>query len=96
VLTNFIPFRWSDFVMRFLRHNGVWKNGADHKLPTFPVQDNRIDRDVPLAVAEEAYKEYSAQFGASQSLARLGERGGFGSSELAILLFERIKRLEGI
>lgn len=49
---------------------------------------------MPLVVAEEAHKEYAAQ-GYSQSLARLNERGGFGAAELAILLYQRIKRLEG-
>jgi hypothetical protein len=47
-----------------------------------------------MLVAAEAYKEYAAQYGTGQSLARLNERGGFGWSELAILLYERIKRLE--
>jgi hypothetical protein len=45
-------------------------------------------------VAEEAYKEYADQYGNSQSFERLCERGGFGIDELAILLFDRIKRLE--
>lgn len=78
--------------MSFLRFNGEWRlNGKAIK--TFPIPDNRGDREVPLVVAEEAYKEYSAQHGTSQSLKRLGERGGFHCSELAILLYERIKRL---
>lgn len=50
--------------------------------------------EVPLHIAEEAYKEYAARYGTSQSLERLGERGGFGIFELAELLYDRIKRLE--
>jgi len=50
---------------------------------------------VPLRVAEEAYKEYVAMFGRYQTLERLGERGGFGSAEIANLLFYRIQRLKG-
>ncbi len=47
-----------------------------------------------MVIAEEAYKEYAAQYGTSQSLARLNERGGFGAAEIAILLFERIQRIQ--
>ena len=69
----------------------VWK---DHGKPTktFPLQ---VSTDVPLRVAEEAYKEYVAMFGRCQTLERLGERGGFGSAEIANLLFYRIQRLKG-
>ena len=83
--------------MRFLCLNGVWKDGAGRVLPTAPMQrsqDIMGDHKIPRVVAEEAYKEYAAQNGTSQSFDRLCERGGFGPSELAILLFERIKRLE--
>jgi hypothetical protein len=52
------------------------------------------DLRIPRIIAEEAYKEYAAQNGTSQSFERLCQRGGFCPSELAILLFERIKRLE--
>ncbi len=79
--------------MQFLNYNGEWQSNGK-KIDTFPIQDTRGDCDVPLVVAEEAYKEYAAQHGARQSLKRLGERGGFGASELAILLYERCKRLE--
>ncbi len=58
------------------------------------MQTGSREGEVPLVVAEEAHKEYAAQ-GYSQSLARLNERGGFGAAELAILLYQRIKRLEG-
>ena len=67
-------------------------DGENVKL--FPVQSNRDDRVIPWAIAEEAYKEYVAQHGKDQSLERLAERHGFGCSELAILLYQRIKRLE--
>lgn len=67
--------------------NGVWN------CPTAPWQKSHSD-SIPLLIAEEGYKEYAARFGTSQSLHRLNERGGFGSEELCILLYERIKRLE--
>jgi len=80
-------------MMHFYRTNGVWNAGDPKKpIPTAPIQNHCTE--VPLVVAEEAYKEYAVQFGSSQSLKRLNERGGFAASELAILLYERIKRLE--
>ena len=66
--------------------NGKWN------CPTAPLSIGT--GRVPLEVAQEAYKEYAAQFGTSQSFERLNERGGFGDTELSILLFHRIKRLE--
>jgi hypothetical protein len=74
-------------VTEFHRVNGVWN------CHVAPIQ-TRQESSVPLVVAEEAYKEYAARFGSNQSLKRLNERGGFGASELAILLYHRIKRLE--
>lgn len=71
----------------FMRVNGVWN------CPTAPMQCDRGDT-APLAVAAEAWKEYAAQGHGSQSLERINERGGFHAAELAILLYERIKRLE--
>lgn len=41
---------------------------------------------IPWEHAEEAYKEYSLQYGTSQSLQRLAERGGFGASEIVMFL----------
>ena len=81
-------------LMDFYCVNGVWKDGAGRELDTFPIQKDLGESKVPLCVAEEAYKEYSARYGTNQTLQRLGERGGFGSSEIAILLYERCKRLE--
>lgn len=52
-----------------------------------------IDR-VPAEIAEEAYKEYVARHGSSQSLYRIGERGGFGTFEIIQLLYQRIRRLD--
>ncbi len=49
---------------------------------------------VPRELSAEAYVEYSAQYGTQQSHNRMLERGGFGILELAVLLFQRIKRLE--
>jgi hypothetical protein len=84
-------------VMRvdWTRNNGRYREG----IKTAPVQnefDHRsdIERVVPFELSAEAYKEYEAQFGGGQSHERLLERGGFGTIELAMLLFERIKRLE--
>jgi hypothetical protein len=68
--------------------NGKWT------CPTAPCQELSERGRIPIILAEEAYKEYAAQFGTQQSLARLNERGGFGADELAHLLFDRIKRLE--
>jgi hypothetical protein len=45
---------------------------------------------IPYWLAEEAYKYYSEKFGTSQSLDRLAERGGFGRSELLMLLRKQI------
>lgn len=39
-----------------------------------------------MAEAEKAYAAYAAKHGTQQSLARLGERGGFGYREIAALL----------
>jgi hypothetical protein len=58
-----------------------------------PVQPEDPGR-VPLEVSAEAWKEYAAQGHGDQSHERIIQRGGFGSLELAILLFQRIKRLE--
>lgn len=80
--------------MRWTRRNYVWYDERfNAPMKTAPIQTGQ-ERDVPWDVSAEAYKEYAAQYGTSQSLERLCERGGFGASELAILLFERIKRLE--
>ena len=38
---------------------------------------------VPWAAAEQAYETYAKNFGNSQSLERLAERGGFGLHEFA-------------
>jgi hypothetical protein len=78
------------------RPTGVGSSGLV-RLRRFPIQAYEIDRSivtVPWEHAEEAYKEYSAQFGTSQSLERLAERQGFGAAEIVTLLVQRIKRLE--
>jgi hypothetical protein len=46
---------------------------------TFPIQEYGR---VPWEVAEQAYIGYAKQCGTSQSLERLGERGGFGVEEM--------------
>ena len=78
----------------FMNFNGQWSKGGK-PVKTFPIQDTRGKTEVPLEVAEEAYKEYAELFGKQQSLGRLGERGGFGAAEIATLLFYRCKRLTG-
>ncbi len=64
----------------------------------FPIQQGKPRRNnegaliiphcsfIPWWLAAEAYKSYVAQFGDSQSLERLAERGGFGRNELLQLL----------
>lgn len=80
--------------MNFTCTDGKWKrHPSGEPVETFPIQADKT-RSVPLEIAEEAYKEYSAQYGSRQSLGRLGERGGFGAMEMVTLLYERIKRLE--
>lgn len=79
--------------MTYYRVNGVWKDGNDVDLKTAPIQ-TYSEEDVPWDVSAEAWKEYAAQGYGSQSHERLCERGGFSASELAILLYERIKRLQ--
>ena len=71
-----------------------------NKNKTFPIQHPwkgtlPLPLTVPWHIAEEAYKEYKAQFGDQQSLERLRERGGFGWIEIIYLLFDRIVRIEG-
>lgn len=50
--------------------------------------------NIPKMIAQEAYKEYVDQGHGGQSFDRLHERGGFSAEEIAMLLFDRIKRLE--
>jgi hypothetical protein len=71
-----------------------WMKFEGNSARTFPIQDTRGTGSVPIEWAEEAYKEYAAQFGTSQSLEQLGKRGGFGATEIVMLLFQRIKRIE--
>jgi len=47
----------------------------------FPMQDGP---DIPFYLAEHIYQAYSAVYGTSQSLKRIGERGGFAWSEIPI------------
>lgn len=64
----------------------------------FPIQGVESYTGQPVRItwdmAEEIYKEYSAQF-SGQTLERLAERGGFGVYEAISLLCQRIKRIEG-
>ena len=51
---------------------------------------------IPWWLAELAYQEYAKPHGASQSLERLAERGGFGRSELIALLSGSDERADEI
>jgi len=52
---------------------------ANAKPRKFPIQRSA---PVPWSVAEIAYREYARQYGTSQSLDRLAERGGFSVGEM--------------
>lgn len=83
--------------MKWFCINGVWSDGAGRPIPYAPLQaylPYGRTPGIPMPVAEEAWKEYDAQGHGDQSLKRINERGGFDAAELAILLYERIKRLE--
>lgn len=83
--------------MKFYCNNGKWQDGSGGDVKTAPMQRVNSwtgDGRIPYEWAEEAYKEYSAQYGTSQTLERMNERGGFGSEEIIGLLVDRIKRLE--
>jgi hypothetical protein len=69
-----------------------WRDSNGEVIECAPLQPSR---SIPLFVAEEGYKEYVEQFSNSQDLNCLNQRGGFGAAELCILLYYRIKRLEG-
>jgi hypothetical protein len=56
----------------------------------FPLQTSRPPAkpgptSIPWAIAEKAYAAYAQQYGKSQSLERLAERGGFGWCEMDAL-----------
>ena len=86
------------FIMpTFIYKSEQWQDPNDSRrvIRAFPIQTPRWQpASIPWPVAEEAYTEYAAQYGKQQTLERLAERGGFGMSEMAILLYERILRLE--
>lgn len=44
---------------------------------------------IPMWVAEVVYGHYVAKYGNSQSLERIGERGGFSREEITYLLSQR-------
>ena len=56
-----------------------------------PLAQNRV----PEEIAREAYAEYADEGHGHQSFERLHERGGFAMYETMILLYNRIKRLQG-
>lgn len=74
--------------------NDQWVTWGSHRpVTTFPAHHHGPP-NVPRTIAEVVYKEYAAEYGISQSLDRLGERGGFGWTEMVNLLFSRVVRLE--
>jgi len=76
--------------------NGVWEGPDGKPVKTAPLQIHpRGNQCIPWEVASEGYREYVACYGQGQTLERLCERGGFAATELCILLYDRIKRLEG-
>lgn len=62
------------------------------KFPIQPDYDKKF-REIDWDIAKVAYKEYKAQYGNSQSLERMAERGGFGVEELVNLLYNWIVRM---
>ena len=75
---------------------GAWRGWGGQQVVSFPLKILDVHHaTIPYPIAEAAYEEYATSHGRQQSLERLGERGGFGVMELIILLYERIKRLEG-
>jgi hypothetical protein len=79
--------------LRWTRSNKEWRENGN-PCRTAPVQIGYGEGFVPWEISAEAWKEYAAQGHGSQSHERICERGGWGASEMAILLFERIKRIE--
>jgi hypothetical protein len=79
---------WPKLYCRAIRdgHNGAWN------CPSIVMQ--KSGATIPKIIAREAYKEYADQGHGDQSFEQLHERGGFGAEEIAILLFDRIKRIE--
>ena len=69
---------------------------------TFPIQCSYEKgvkphpMQIPWSVAELAYSSYAARYGTSQSLERLGQRGGFGPGEMDMLLPDWRERCDEI
>lgn len=83
---------------RFVCVNGVWKTGAGHDARVHQCQAPLRTGPIPIprVWAEEAYFEYARQYGTSQSLERLEERGGFGVEEVISLLIDALDRARGL
>jgi hypothetical protein len=58
----------------------------------FPMQRSPDRRTVRRDIAALAWEEYAAQGHGSQTLDRLGERGGFGEFEIMHLLADALLR----
>lgn len=54
------------------------------------------EHSLPYKYFEYAYDEYALQYGRSQSLGKLCERGGLGVTEAMMLMAEHIERLRKI
>lgn len=73
---------------------GQWKTKDSAPVESLPIQTRDCPNSLPRPIVEVAYKEYAAQHDTQQSLERLAERGGFGTTEIIILLYEHIERLD--
>jgi hypothetical protein len=69
-----------------------WRDSGGSPIESVAMQSTKTT-DIPKVIAQEAYKEYADQGHGAQSFDRLHERGGFGDTEIILLLFERIQRL---
>lgn len=59
----------------------------------FPIQGGE---PIPWAEAEDIYRDYSYLYGTSQTLRRLGERGGFGIDEIPMIRRDAARRREQV
>jgi hypothetical protein len=67
---------------------------TDNPVRAFKISIELADYSIPWQVAEEAFKEYQERFTDMSSLEEVERSGGFGAAELALLLYERVKRVE--
>ena len=56
---------------------------SDRVIKPFPMQDAE---DIPLWLAKKVYERYEKLYGGTQSLERIGQRGGFYRDEVVALI----------